>query len=130
MRVPAPARMHYGPTVASTASRCAGFRSWVRNLGCTAAESAIPPRRFHPVIHSRQGQTGSGSFYGRTVMGLTTFFVANSILGAINPTLGAVGLLVEFAVALMGIGALVQTGFGRSGDGLGRFGRFSGSDLG
>ena len=44
---------HNGPAVVSTASRCAGFRSWVRNLGCTAAESAICPRRFHPVIHNR-----------------------------------------------------------------------------
>jgi len=86
-------------------------------------------RRVGDLIARRMGQTGSGSFYGRTVMGLTTFFVANSILGAINPTLGGVGLLVEFAVALMGIGALVQTGFGR-GDGIGRFGRFTGSDLG
>src|SRR5829696_2799891 len=59
--VPAPARMHNGPAVVSTASRCAGFRSWVRNLGCTAAESATPPRRFHPAIHSRDRGRPSGS---------------------------------------------------------------------
>jgi hypothetical protein len=88
-------------------------------------------RRVGDLIARRMGQTGGGSFYGRTVLGLTTFFLANSILGLINPTLGGVGLLLEFAVALMGIGALVQSTFGRDDTSLGhRFGGFSGSDLG
>lgn len=88
-------------------------------------------RRVGDLIARRTGQTGSGSFYGRTVLGLTAFFVVNSILGAINPTLGGVGMLVEFAVALMGIGALVQSGFGRDGQLLGRrFGQLPGGDLG
>src|SRR5512132_566166 len=45
--------MHNGPAVVSTASRCAGFRSWVRNLGCTAGRVCHTPPTVHPAIHSR-----------------------------------------------------------------------------
>src|SRR4029450_6688145 len=51
--LPAPARMHNGPTVVETASRCAGFRSWVRNLGCTAGRVCHTPPTFQPAIHHR-----------------------------------------------------------------------------
>src|SRR6266508_1229670 len=54
--VPAPARMQTGPAVSSTASRWAGFRSWVRNLGCTAAHSATLPRRSGRRVHSTSGR--------------------------------------------------------------------------
>jgi hypothetical protein len=88
-------------------------------------------RRVGDLLAGRFGQTGSGSFYGRTVLGLTVFFAANALLGAVNPALGAVGLLVEFAVALMGIGAIVQTGFGRDDEWLGRrFRRSPGEGMG
>ena len=88
-------------------------------------------RRVGDLLAHRFGQTGGGSFYGRTAFGLSAFFLANVVLGAINPALGAMGLLVEFAVALMGIGAIVSTGFGRDEEWLGRrIRRTSGSSLG
>ena len=80
-------------------------------------------RRVGDLLARRFGQTGDGTFYGRMTFGLTAFFVFNALAGRLFPALGAVGLLVEFAVALMGIGAIVQTGFGRDDQGLGR--RFS-----
>jgi len=84
-------------------------------------------RRVGDMLAPRLGQTGSGTFYGRMALGLTAFFLFNGILGGLIPFLGAVGIVVEFAVALMGIGAIVQTGFGRDDHWLGRtFHRSSG----
>ncbi len=77
-------------------------------------------RRVGDILARKSGQMGAGSFYGRMTLGLTTFFVANALLGGINPVLGAIGVMVEFGVALMGIGAIVQTGFGRDEEWLGR----------
>ena len=59
---PAPARMHNGPAVVETASRCAGFRSWVRNLGCTAARAQVEPPTV-PASPSTAG--GAGRVGGR-----------------------------------------------------------------
>jgi hypothetical protein len=71
-------------------------------------------RRVGDMIARRVGQTGPGTAFGRTAFGLTAFFVVNAVLGAIRPELGAVSLLIEFAIALMGVGAIVQTGFARN----------------
>jgi hypothetical protein len=88
-------------------------------------------RRVGDLLARKYGQTGSGTFYGRMVIGLSAFFIANALLGAINPTLGAAGLLVEFAIALMGIGAIVRTGFGKDEQWLDRqFRRSPGGSLG
>ena len=88
-------------------------------------------RRIGDILARRFGQTGSGTFYGRMTLGLTAFFAFNAIVGSLIPPLGVVGLLVEFAVALMGIGAVVQSAFGRDDQWLGRrFGRAPGTGLG
>ena len=70
-------------------------------------------RRVGDILAHRFGHAGSGTFYGRMALGLSAFFVVNAVLGSIIPPLGAMSLLVEFGVALMGIGAIVQSGFGR-----------------
>src|SRR5215208_6120370 len=62
--VPAPARMHSGPTVVSTASRCAGFRSWVRNLGCTVGRVCHTP----PTVPARHPQPGTLEPAGQGVL--------------------------------------------------------------
>jgi hypothetical protein len=88
-------------------------------------------RRVGDLLARKFGQTGSGNFYGRMVIGLSAFFIANAVLGAINPSLGTAGLLVEFGVALMGIGAIVRTGFGKDEQWLDRqFRRSPGGSLG
>src|SRR4029450_359013 len=46
--------MHSGPAVVSTASRCAGFRSWVRNLGCTVGRVCHTPPTA-PAHHPQPG---------------------------------------------------------------------------
>ncbi len=57
----------------------------------------------------RGGSLGMGIQIG---LGLGAFFVANVVLGKINQGLGIVGLLLEFALALAGLGAALLTGFG------------------
>ncbi len=87
-------------------------------------------RRVGDMLARRFGKTDSGTFYGRMTFGLTAFFLFNAIAGGIVPPLGAVGLLAEFAIALMGVGAIVQTGFGRTNEHFSHsFGRFPGSGL-
>jgi len=88
-------------------------------------------RRVGDLLARRFGQTGGGTFYGRMTLGLSAFFLANAVLGVIVPALGAVGLFLEFGIALMGVGAIVRTGFGKDEPFLdGRFHRTSGSGIG
>ena len=55
----------------------------------------------------------SGSFYRRMTMGLGLFFMVDVMFGSISPALGTLGLLTQFAVALMGLGSAVLTRGGR-----------------
>jgi hypothetical protein len=71
------------------------------------------------IVARRLGKTGRGGLYSRLALGLTTFFFLNWFLGSLHGFLGACGLLVQFIVALMGLGALIITGFGRDPDWLG-----------
>jgi len=84
-------------------------------------------RRVGDLLARRCGYVGNGTFFGRMALGLTAFFVANAIAGAIAPGLGAVGLAVEFGIAVMGAGAVVQTAYSRRAEPLlgHRFGGFS-----
>jgi uncharacterized protein YjeT (DUF2065 family) len=62
----------------------------------------------------------SGRLYTRMALGLVSFFLLNVVLGSLSPWLGGVGLLIEFLVALMGLGAVLITGFGADPDWLSR----------
>lgn len=62
----------------------------------------------------------SGKLYTRMALGLISFFLLNVVLSSISPWLGGVGLLIEFLVALMGLGAVLITGFGADPDWLSR----------
>lgn len=65
------------------------------------------------------GKNDRGNLYARLALGLVAFFLLNSLLGMLHPWLGAVGLTFEFGVALMGLGAIVISGFGKNPDWLG-----------
>jgi hypothetical protein len=65
------------------------------------------------LAHRWGRSTTQGGLYGRILLGLGTFFLANLILGGMNRTLGIASVSVEFAVALMGVGAMFLGGFGK-----------------
>ena len=60
----------------------------------------------------RFGRAGGIGMWIQIAMGLGAFFLINAGLGRINQGLGIVGLLLEFALALAGLGAALLTGFG------------------
>ena len=60
----------------------------------------------------RFGRAGGIGMWIQIAMGLGAFFLVNAGLGRINQGLGIVGLLLEFALALAGLGAALLTGFG------------------
>lgn len=64
------------------------------------------------LVARKLGRADSGSLYGRMALGLGAFFLVNLVLGGISRTLGTAGLLLEALVSLMGLGALLITGFG------------------
>lgn len=68
------------------------------------------------LVARRFGQSQNGSLYGRMALGLIGFFAVNLLLGALG--MGGVGLLTEFVFALMGLGAVLITGFGSDPDWL------------
>lgn len=59
-----------------------------------------------------------GRLYTRMALGLAAFFLAKVILGSLSLGLGMIALLVEAVVALMGVGAILITGFGSDPDWL------------
>jgi hypothetical protein len=59
-----------------------------------------------------------GRLYTRMALGLAAFFLAKVILGSLSIGLGMVVLLLEAVVALMGVGAILITGFGSDPDWL------------
>ncbi|HLV80301.1 MAG TPA: hypothetical protein VKT32_08455, partial [Chthonomonadaceae bacterium] len=61
------------------------------------------------LIARKLGRDGAGYFFSRMALGLIAFCLGNILLGA---WLGVVGMLVETLFALMGLGALLVTGFG------------------
>lgn len=64
-------------------------------------------------VARRMGQVGNaGGLYLRTALGLGAFFAADSLLGLISTNLMVVGLLAQVFVAIMGLGAVITTGFG------------------
>jgi hypothetical protein len=71
-------------------------------------------------IARRFGFPGSGPLYWRISLGLTVFFLANTILGGLLMPIGVLGLLLESMLALMGLGAAVLTGLGNDPDWLAR----------
>ncbi|HZO87164.1 MAG TPA: polymer-forming cytoskeletal protein [Chthonomonadaceae bacterium] len=54
----------------------------------------------------------SGKMYSRIALGLIAFFLACALLGSILPALGRIALLVECLIMLMGLGAMIVTGWG------------------
>ena len=54
----------------------------------------------------------SDSLYMQIAIGMAAFFFLNSFLGQIKPGLGALGMGIEFAIAIMGLGSLLLTRFG------------------
>ena len=70
-------------------------------------------------VAAKAGRDNDGDFFVRLALGLCVFFLANSILGGIGSWLGAIGLLTQLAVSVMGLGAAVITGLGRSDNWLG-----------
>lgn len=60
-------------------------------------------------IALRRGRPSGGSFYSRCCLGAAVFLCANLVLGAIHPSARALGLVVELALALQGVGAFVLT---------------------
>ncbi len=61
-----------------------------------------------------------GKLYNRMALGLVTFFLVNVVLGSLSYWMGGVSLLIEFLVALMGVGAMLITGLGSDSDWLTR----------
>ena len=60
----------------------------------------------------RIGRSSSVGIWIQIFLGLGAFFLSNVVLGKLNQGLGIVGLLLEFALALTGLGAALLTGFG------------------
>lgn len=63
-------------------------------------------------IARRLGRSGGIGMWIQIALGLGAFFLVNAGLGRINQGLGIVGLLLEFSLALAGLGAALLTGFG------------------
>jgi hypothetical protein len=59
-----------------------------------------------------------GRLYTRMALGLGAFFLAKIVLGSLSIGLGMMALLLEAVVALMGVGAILITGFGSDPDWL------------
>ena len=68
-------------------------------------------------VARKLNRSGEGSTLSRMTLGLFAFFIVNVLLGSISHGLGVIGLCVEVAVALMGLGATAViaagSGFGR-----------------
>jgi membrane protein required for beta-lactamase induction len=68
-------------------------------------------------VARKLNHSGDGSTFGRMSLGLFAFFILNVLLGTVCHGLGVIGLCVEIAVALMGLGATAViaagSGFGR-----------------
>jgi hypothetical protein len=67
-------------------------------------------RHVGDAIACRLGRSHSGGLYGRMALGLGAFFLLNTLLGGMSRGLGVAGLLLEFAIAIMGLGAVIVTG--------------------
>jgi len=60
----------------------------------------------------RLRRTGTIGLILQFALGISAFFVVNSILGSLNHGLGVMGLFVQLMLALMGLGAALLSGFG------------------
>lgn len=98
----------FGTLIALVAAMILGF-GWLSGM-----------RYAGDIIARRFGRpAGGGSLYGRMALSLGIFFLANVILGSMSRTLGVASLTLECAIAVMGLGAAVATGFGKETDWLG-----------
>lgn len=98
----------FGTLIALVAAMVLGF-GWLS--GMRYAGDILARRLGRPV--------GGGTLFGRIALSLGLFFLANVILGAMSRTLGVASLALECAIAVMGLGAAVGTGFGKETDWLG-----------
>lgn len=71
------------------------------------------------ILTRRMGKNDRGSLYPRMALGLVAFCMAQVILGGLHPWLGGIVLLIQFGLSLMGLGAILISGFGRDPDWLG-----------
>ncbi len=71
------------------------------------------------VVAAKTGRDSSGDFLIRLAVGLSVFFLLNTALGITAPWLGAIGLIAQLVVSVMGLGAAVITGLGRNENWLG-----------
>lgn len=76
-------------------------------------------RAMGEVVAAKSCREGNGDFFVRMALGLSVFFLLNTLLGGIGSWLGAIGLMTQFVVSVMGLGAAVITGLGRSDNWLG-----------
>ena len=76
-------------------------------------------RALGEVVAAKTGRDTAGDFYVRLALGLSVFFLLNTLLGGIGSWLGAIGLTAQFVVSVMGLGAAVITGLGKSDNWLG-----------
>lgn len=70
------------------------------------------------LIARRLGWRSEGAVYSRIALGLLGFCLAKLLAYSISPWLGGTVLLLEAAFALMGLGALILSGFGSNPDWL------------
>lgn len=90
--------------IASAVALTFGWLCGVRQVGYLLA------RKF--------GKGDSRALYFNIAVGLGAFFLLNVFLGKINVGLGVMGMLLEFAVAILGLGGAIVTGFGADPDWL------------
>jgi hypothetical protein len=100
--VHSPLGLILSPFVAAFALLCAGLLiyGWL----CGMAEVGF--------LLQRKLGVRQGSWFAQTTFGLGGFFLVNLILGSVWKSLGVCGLAIEGLVALMGLGAVVISGFG------------------
>ena len=97
----------FGTLIALVAAMVLGF-GWLSGM-----------RYAGDIVARRFGRTTGGTFYGRIALSLGLFFLVNVVLGSMSRTLGVASLALECAIAVMGLGAAVVTGFGKETDWLG-----------
>ena len=75
-------------------------------------------RQIGYLLARKFGKGDSRALYFNIAIGLGAFFLLNVFLGKINVGLGVMGMLLEFVVAVLGLGAAIVTGFGADPDWL------------
>ena len=81
-------------------------------LGALAFGWVCGMRYVGQFLARRLGRSGSVGIFLQFAFGLGSFFVVTAVLGSFSHGLGVLGLLLEFLLALTGLGAAALSGFG------------------